>query len=129
MLAKNEHDEWYIAVIVDQEGNTTLPKGHLESCEIAVEAATREVTEELGLLDVPDAHAFLQTVTYAFLRKRDERRHEKRVDVFLFSLPSCVRLTPPAHEGIQMAQWMTIEAALTSLAFHHDVLRRARGMI
>lgn len=93
----------FIALLQDEKGNWTFPKGLIEKGEDPQVAAKREIAEEIGLSDITLVTP-LDTVTY-FFKWQGQLTH-KTVHYFLFTAPTLLPLTPQKEEGITSAQWV-----------------------
>ena len=97
-----------------------LPKGHLDGDETPLEAATREVREETGVVGEPIAE--LGEIEYTF--ERGGREVDKRVVFFLFEY----REGDLAHDHeIAAVRWMPLEDAARDLthAGEREMVQRA----
>jgi len=100
-----------------------LPKGHVDPGETPIEAATREVREETGLICEPVER--IGEVRYWY--RRDGRSIDKSVEFFLFRQ---VGGDFADHDDeVEDVRWMPIEDALEALTFdgERDMLRRGSG--
>jgi 8-oxo-dGTP pyrophosphatase MutT (NUDIX family) len=102
-----------------------LPKGHLDQGETAEAAATREVTEETGV--IAELIDKLGDVEYTYERRG--RRQAKRVAFYLFEYLSG-NLEDHDHE-IEAAQWMPLEEAARVLTYagEREIVRRALSRV
>jgi 8-oxo-dGTP pyrophosphatase MutT (NUDIX family) len=91
-----------------------LPKGHLDEGETAVQAATREVREETGVIAEPLEE--LGEVRYWYVRNR--RRVAKSVHFFLFRYSSG-NLADHDAEVLE-ARWMDLEEAREALSYRGE---------
>jgi 8-oxo-dGTP pyrophosphatase MutT (NUDIX family) len=88
-----------------------LPKGHLDKGETTVQAATREVREETGMVVEPVQE--LGEVRYWYVR--DRRRVAKSVHFFLFRLLGG-DLADHDDEVLE-ARWMALAQAQQALSY------------
>jgi 8-oxo-dGTP pyrophosphatase MutT (NUDIX family) len=88
-----------------------LPKGHLDRGETIVQAATREVREETGMVVEPIQE--LGEVRYWYVR--DRRRVAKSVHFFLFR-PLGGNLADHDEEVLE-ARWMGLSEAQRALSY------------
>lgn len=116
----------HIALIQDKYGHWGFPKGHLDDGETEVEAARREIAEEIGLECT--IGPLVERITYPMLKRGTLRK--KTVDYFL-SAGAHIPLTPRFVEGIGAAQWVRPDEALRLLTFEQTrtVLERALAML
>jgi 8-oxo-dGTP pyrophosphatase MutT (NUDIX family) len=116
-----------LAILLDKHSNWGLPKGHLDGDETEVEAAHREIAEEIGL--TCEMGPLVQRIEYPVFKKEEWRN--KVVTYFLARAEECAALTPAAEEGISNVQWVTPETALSMLTFDRvrEVVRRALTML
>jgi 8-oxo-dGTP diphosphatase len=98
-----------------------LPKGHLDGDETEVEAATREVQEETGVVAEPVAK--LGEIRYSYERKG--RQIDKRVVFYLFDYRSGE--LDHDHE-IEHVQWMPLEEAAHELTYSGEREMVARAL-
>lgn len=109
-----------VCVIVPRKRTATgsralaLPKGHLDAGETAVEAATREVREETGLICEPVRE--LGEVRYRY--RRGGRTIAKAVVFFEFRL---VGGSLDDHDDeVEDAAWLAVDRALEELTFEGE---------
>lgn len=100
-----------------------LPKGHVDPGETAIEAATREVLEETGLVCEPVRE--LGEVRYWY--RRGGRSVRKSVVFFEFSLKG--GSFEDHDDEVESVEWMPVEQALSKLTFdgERDMVARAAG--
>jgi 8-oxo-dGTP pyrophosphatase MutT (NUDIX family) len=98
-----------------------LPKGHLDEGETEEAAASREVTEETGV--IAELIEKLGDVEYSYERRG--RRRNKRVSFYLFQYRSG-SLEDHDHE-IEEARWMPLEKATRELTYagEREIVKRA----
>jgi 8-oxo-dGTP pyrophosphatase MutT (NUDIX family) len=99
-----------------------LPKGHIDPGETAIEAATREVREETGVVAEPIGE--LGEVRYWY--RRAGRRITKAVSFFLFRYMSG---DPADHDDeVQEARWLPLTEARTALTYEGEREMVARAL-
>ena len=94
-------------------GNWTFPKGKIEKGESSLEAAVREIKEEVGLFDLSMVER-LSSVLYIYKRKGTVN---KIVDYFLFISTIGQSITLQKDEGIQDAKWVNVTDALKAVGY------------
>jgi 8-oxo-dGTP pyrophosphatase MutT (NUDIX family) len=99
-----------------------LPKGHLDEGETVVQAATREVREETGMVVEPMQE--LGEVRYWYVR--DRRRVAKSVHFFLFRLLGG-DLADHDDEVLE-ARWMGLSEAQKALSYAGEREMVARAL-
>ena len=104
VLHRRSPDEW------------RLPKGKLEPGETPVQAAEREVLEEIGLEVAVGAEVGQTRYTY---RSPRGRAVEKTVAFYLAVLPEPRPLQPEAGP-FDEARWMTLAEALAALTWENE---------
>ncbi len=122
----DEHGHLRLALILDRHGNWGLPKGHLDGDETAVQAAQREIEEEIGLPST--IGPLIQRIEY-MVQKRGRWR-PKMVDYFL-ARSNHADLTPDADDGIVEVRWVTPAEALDMVHYAQvrDVLRQGLALL
>jgi len=104
-----------------------LPKGHVEKGERFIEAATREVSEESGILG--SGGPKLGSANFYFVHPVNNKLIHKYVHYFLFKKQSgSVALHDKEYD---LARWFSLEKAIKMATFKNDkiMLRRARELI
>ncbi len=114
-------------LIRDSYQNWGFPKGHLESGELAEDAAMREVREETGIDDV-SLRGTIETIDWYF-RFRGRLIH--KVCHFFLMQTAQASTSPQRTEGITACQWVTFDDASSAISYTNArlVLRRAHEMI
>ena len=111
IVRKSEAQPLFL-LILDQYGNWTFPKGHLDEGETSQTAAIREVLEETGISGVLGAH--ITTIYYDVTKK--DRTFRKQVDWYILYTDQH-HVTPQADEGIHEYAWLTAEAVYARLGY------------
>lgn len=91
-----------------------LPKGHVDPGESAVQAATREVREETGILAEPVCELGSSRYWY----RRDGRPVPKTVTFYLFDYLSGD--TADHDDEVLEARWIDLREALTALSYEGE---------
>ena len=116
--------ETRVALMRSRYHTWVLPKGHVELEETPVQAAARELEEEVGLTRL-ELQRELGCTEHEFHVL--DTHHRKRVTWFLFLAPETAELQPDPEHGALDAGWFTRAQALRLLS-HADqrrMLRRA----
>jgi 8-oxo-dGTP pyrophosphatase MutT (NUDIX family) len=87
-----------------------LPKGHIDPGETPIEAATREVREETGIIGEPVCELGESRYWY----RRDGRTIGKTVQFFLFE--HVEGDTADHDDEVEEVRWMDLREALTALS-------------
>lgn len=103
-----------LCLVLDRFGMWTLPKGHVEAGESPLEAAQREVAEEVGLRRLAVV-APLGASRYRYRRAGALVR--KTVHWYLMRARPDARLRPTASEGIHGARWLPVGRALRECGY------------
>jgi len=103
-----------------------ISKGHLKNNETPLEAANREICEELSLMNKPVFVSNLAVDEYSFTLDDSGEEHFKKVHLFVFTLDTKDQLSPPVGESISDAVWVEFYEALKDMAYDKDNLLRAR---
>jgi bis(5'-nucleosidyl)-tetraphosphatase len=109
----NENGIWKVLLILHREGNHWgFPKGKADSGETPLEAATRELKEETGLIVTQVLLQQPLVEQYQFRRKK--QLIVKIVHYFPALVHGNLQLQ---EEEIREAKWLTIPDALEQLSF------------
>ncbi len=103
---QKEGDRWLIFVIRHRGGHWTLPKGHAEGAETALETAKRELFEETGLSLVTLLHDEPLVESYQF-SSRGKPIH-KTVHYFIGEVAGDICIQ---EEELQDGKWVELAKA------------------
>ena len=109
-------------LILDQYGEWTFPKGHIEQREKPLAAALREVQEEVGISEITQSE-LIEKIDYWF--KFEEELIHKFVYMFLMEAPERSKLVPQLAE-IRAAEWFNPEEIVEKLGYRKDSLSLVR---
>lgn len=106
---RNKDNELFVALIKDQYGVYTIPKGHRKDPEKLIDTARREINEELSIS--------LDLVLVSKIAKKEYdfdnngQKHHKTVHIYLFETNKKISLHPGKYEGISEARWIRLDNA------------------
>ncbi len=104
-------------VIKDAYGNYAFPKGHIEESESIVEAAKREIAEEVGIKDLT-LIADLGVNEHFFNDKyQNNQKIHKFVNYFLFKTHRDSKAIPQDEEGISDPRWIKIDNLVDEITY------------
>lgn len=103
-----------------------MPKGRVEEGETDLDAAVREVGEEVGIYDL-ELIGFVGTSRYSFLDHRGRQVLKTVVWYAFLTASESVHL----ERGFIEAQWMTLDDALSRCSHSEssDALRQANRLL
>lgn len=119
IILRKYRNFWQLLLIKDMSGKWTFPKGKIEkdlpaqAGESSLEAAVREIKEEVGLFDLSMVER-LSSISYTYKR---EGIVKKTVDYFLFISTIGQSITLQKEEGIQDAKWVKVSDALKAVGY------------
>lgn len=116
----------FVALLRKPDGHYFIPKGHIKKNEEPLEAAIREVKEELLLKEAPDVVSFLGTSSYTFNPDNSETNHYKNVHLYTFRFHKRLKINPQTSEGFDVAEWLPFEEAVEKISFDRENLLKAR---
>lgn len=114
-------------LLLDYGKHWDFPKGHIKKGETELAAATRELAEETGLLDVRFLPDFRHEITYFF---RKPRRGLVRKSVVFFLAEAAKGDVTLSHEHVGF-EWLNFDRAIERVTFPtaKEVLRRANDRL
>lgn len=103
---------WQVLLIRHQAGHWSFPKGHAENNENGIQAATRELLEETGLLVKKIFHhpSFCEKYRY----KKESQMIDKTVEYFLAEVEGDVVLQ---IEELSASKWVPLQKAAEYVTF------------
>lgn len=105
--------DFEVLVIRDLSEELTFPKGLIENGETALDAAFREIEEEVGLSDI----TLIKPLTpISYMYSRDGVVH-KVVQYFLFMTIGTEETRAQKEEGIHEITWMRIDEAIEAIGY------------
>lgn len=104
IIVRRRGSLWYVLVVRDMNDAYTFPKGKIEPGENAIDAARREIREEVGLTKITMVKK-LPVIRYVYNRNG---LISKTVHYFLFTMDGDEKLVSQKEEGIHDARWMPI---------------------
>lgn len=120
-LVRNEYGEW---MFIFRNGFWDLPKGHLKKNEKPEKGAIREVEEETQLPGLTITHSL--PVTYHIYSLRGKWAI-KRTSWFLMTCENRPQPVPQFSEGIELAEWKSIEEIPSILNLSYRSIRESLG--
>lgn len=120
-----------ICFIKDSYGSWTFPKGHLETNESAIAAATREIAEEIGIpSQLLELRADLGQISYSFISDFASDKAgqltqgpvniHKFVHYYLFEVPYDTKLSHQIEE-IAAVAWVSLAQIDTQNSYKHNL--------
>jgi len=124
VVFKFVHSRLVFCMALDKYGYWTCPKGHVEPGESPVQAALREVREEVGLAGL---HVVGRLGLRRYSFRRGRTRTAKTVHWFLMRARQSARLRPSRKQHILDARWMRPNDAVERCGYPgvRSLLRRA----
>jgi len=113
-------DELFTPLLKKKNGEWAIPKGHIEKGETTIEAALREIKEELGLNNINRIKKISQINTISYSFKEGNIENFKKVNLFTFYSHKKYKLCPLKKEGFIDAKWMNINDAMNLLLYKSE---------
>ena len=105
--------DFEVLVVRDMNEELTFPKGVIEDGENALDAAFREIEEEVGLVDI----TFIRPLTpISYIYTRDGLVH-KVVQYFLFMTIGTEETRAQKDEEIHDVLWMRLDEAIEKIGY------------
>lgn len=120
--------ELFVALLRKTDGKYFIPKGHLRTGEKAIDAAVREIKEELTLNCNLEAIHYIGTNNYSFTFPGDLRVHNKIVYLYVFKVDKLEQIKPITGEEIETTEWISFNKAIDIITFDRDNLLKARQL-
>jgi 8-oxo-dGTP pyrophosphatase MutT (NUDIX family) len=115
----------HVLLIKHKNGEVWIPKGKLENEESQIDAAFREIKEEVGIgyeqLKYID---FCATDSYSY-ELDDKRTLFKQLYINVFSVENKIAPAPTDWHDLESADWYTYHEALKIIAFNKPELEQA----
>lgn len=112
LFRENSGQRLYLLIKNRHGGHWAFPKGHVEAGEDELQAALREVAEEVRIIRVQIIPSFRTVVRYSFSRQR--RRVKKEVVLFLARTEE---VGEPSREEVEEMVWLPYREAIQRITF------------
>ena len=125
IVYRKKGNEFEILLLKDQKGNWTFPKGLIEKGENNIDAAQREIAEEVGLTSTRFVEE-IDTVKYFY--KWENTLIKKTVHYYLFEFTGREEPIGQKEEGIQEVRWFSPQEALKMIGYqktNEKILKQA----
>jgi len=121
--------ELFVALIRPQkEDGLFVPKGHIKTSEKPIEAAKREICEELSICQQLDLVSELGVEKYSFTMDDSGILHHKEVFLYVFSCSEKFSVKARSEENIEEAGWFSFYDGLRKMTYDRDSLLKARQL-
>ncbi|MFA6050373.1 MAG: NUDIX domain-containing protein [Candidatus Paceibacterota bacterium] len=115
----------YVLLIKHKNGEVWIPKGKLEPEETQIDAAFREIKEEVGI-EYDQLRYIDLCATDSYSYALDEKRIlSKELFINVFSVESKIAPNPTDWNDLVSADWYSYKDALNIIAFNKPELERA----
>ena len=119
--------ELYVALArLKGDRGYVIPKGHLSDNESPIDAAVREIREEISLPVIPKLIFPLNTLQYSYELPDSPARHHKKVFLFVFEVEKKCSIKPLLTEGLEEAVWVRFYEAAQNMVHDRESLLEAR---
>ena len=113
VIVRPNGKDFEVLVVRDMNEELTFPKGVIEDGENALDAAFREIEEEVGLVDI----TFIRPLTpISYIYTRDGLVH-KVVQYFLFMTIGTEETRAQKDEEIHDVLWMRLDEAIEKIGY------------
>lgn len=112
LFRENSGQRLYLLIKNRHGGHWGFPKGHVEAGEDELQAALREVAEEVRIIQVQIILSFRTVVRYSFSRQK--RRVKKEVVLFLARTEE---VGEPSREEVDEMVWLPYREAIQRITF------------
>ncbi|MBI5613946.1 NUDIX domain-containing protein [Candidatus Gottesmanbacteria bacterium] len=113
VIVRPNGKDFEVLVVRDMNEELTFPKGVIEEGENALDAAFREIEEEVGLCDI----TLIRPLTpISYMYSRDGVVH-KVVQYFLFMTIGTEETSAQKDEGIHDVTWMRLDEAIDAIGY------------
>ncbi|MGQ9699562.1 MAG: bis(5'-nucleosyl)-tetraphosphatase [Candidatus Bipolaricaulaceae bacterium] len=112
LFRDNSSQRLYLLIKNHHGGHWGFPKGHVEAGEDELQAALREVAEEVRITRVQIISGFRTVVRYSFFRQK--RRVKKEVVLFLARTEE---VGEPSREEVDEMVWLPYREAIQRITF------------
>ncbi len=113
IVVRKKDKMWDILLMKDMNNQWTFPKGLVEKDEKALDAAKREMYEEVGISDV----SFIKELTPIHYLYQRNGLISKNVHYFLFSSEGKESLKGQKEEGISEVKWVPLDEAIKIIGY------------
>lgn len=113
IIVRTYRGMWQVLLIEDMNRTWTFPKGKIEKAETRIEAAEREILEEVGLSPLTYVCG-VKTIHYTYKRNG---LIDKTVFYALFTYAGHKKPVCQKEEGIKRAQWFGFAEARENVGY------------
>lgn len=118
----------YVLLIENFKNEYWIPKGKLEPGETQIDAAFREIEEEVGFNRSQIKYIdYCDSLTYRY-DLDEERTLSKHLYINVFEAANQFAPNPTDWNDLKSVAWYSYENALATISFTRDILEKAHGM-
>ncbi len=114
IIVRKIKTSWHVLLIKDMNGNWTFPKGLVEKNEDTLATAKREISEEVGIVQIKSLKK-LDPFRYTYTRDGD--LIQKTVHYYIFLVSGSEIAHPQQDEGITEVAWRELYEAKNSIGY------------